>query len=477
MIDIFKKFEVLNVESVKESLKEKVANFNRKLKRNLRVENPYFDNFKELKKQKEKFEREDFYFEILLEDLEKYKKVGLDDEQYWEKEVKKFETMVSNSKNPTLDKKLKKNIRLSRKLILERWDKKLNYVYEEWKKKRREELEKEFIEKTKEWLKKREAFYNAVKNLSFGSDLFSLDEAELSKYDIKEIKKWAEYIENSKELKKLANIIGRMKAAHQNYKEELVKVTKEYVNTIKKSEFKSEIDGVKLDNDLNLVLPHELALLDNETSEMLFFKKYIEKSLICFESIAQRETEEEIISKVEEEELRKVAKEEEKGPIILAIDTSSSMMGEPEAVAKAITLFIATRAKKEKRDCFLINFSTSIETFEFSKKKGITDLISFLKKSFHGGTDITPAIKYAVDLMNGKYKNADLLVISDFVMGNLGKKISNSIKEAKKNRNRFYALIIGAYSKNSKIQDFDKTWIFNSIYGDIEVLEDLENMF
>jgi len=477
MLDKFKEFEVLNVESVKKTLKEKIANFNRKLKRSLRIENPYFDNFKELEKQKEKFKRGDFYLEVFLEDLEKYKKVGLDDEKYWEKEVKKFEAMVSKSKNPTLDKKLKKNIRLSRKLLLKKWEEKLNYLYEEWKQKRKEELEKEFIKKTKEWLKKREAFYKAVKNLSFGSDLFSLDEAELSEYDIKEIKKWAEYIENSKELKKIANIIGRMKAAHQNYKEELVKVTKEYVNTIKKSEFKSEIDGVKLDNDLNLVLPHELALLDNEESEILFFKKFIERSLVCFESIAQKEIEEEIISKVEEEELRKVAKEEEKGPIILAIDTSGSMAGEPEAIAKAISLFIATRAKKEKRDCFLINFSTSIETFEFNKKKGIKDLITFLKKSFHGGTDVTPAIKYAVNLMKDKYKNADLLVISDFIMGDLGNDIRKSIKKAKKNKNRFYALIIGAYSKDSKIQDFDKTWIFNSIYGDVEVLEDFENIF
>jgi len=474
MIEKFKEFEVLEKEDVKEKLVEKIEDFKRKLKRTLRIENPYFDNEKELEKQKEKFERGDFYFEVFLEDIEKYKKVGLDDEKYWNKEVVKYEKMVSNAKNPTLDKKLRKNIKLSRQLILTKWEEKLKFLYEEWRKDRLKKLEEEFIEKTKKWLRKREEFYQAIKNLSFGNDLFDFSESELSQYDIKEIQKWAEFIEKSEELKKLAHIIGRLKSSHKNYKQELVKVTKEYVNVKKRSEFKTEIDGIKLDNDLNLVLPHELALL--EEMEILFFKKYIERSLICFESIAQKEIEEEFISKIEEEELRKVAKEDEKGPVILAIDTSASMMGEPEAIAKAITLYIASLAKKEKRDCFLINFSTSIETFEFTSKKGIKDLISFLKKSFHGGTDATPAIEYATKLMKEKYKNADLLLISDFVM-HLDKSIEEKVKQAKKNKNKFYALIIGSYNKNSKIESFDKTWVFNSIHGDIEVLEDLENMF
>ena len=477
MIEKFKEFEVLKVDSVKEKLNEKIDNFKRKLKRTLRIENPYYENEKKLKLQKEKFDREEFYFEVFLQDIKGYEEIGLDDKSYWQKEINKYENMVSQSTNPTLNKKLQNNIKLSRQLILKRWEEKLNKLYKEWKDKKTKTLEEDFIAKTKKWLKSREKFYKAVKNLSFGGDLFSLDESELSEYDINQIKKWAEYIDKSEELKKLANIIGRLKSAHQNYKEELVKVTKEYVNVLTKNEFKTEIDGVKLDNDLNLVLPHELALLDDENMEILFFKNYIEKSLICFESIAQKEIEYELISKVEEEEVRKTAEDEEKGPIILAIDTSGSMAGEPEAIAKAISLFIATRAKKENRDCFLINFSTSIETFEFNGKKGIKDLISFLGKSFYGGTDVTPAIKYAVNLMKDKYKNADLLVISDFVMEDLGTNIRNSIKEAKKNKNRFYALIIGAYSKDSKIKDFDKTWIFNSIYGDIEILEDFENLF
>jgi uncharacterized protein with von Willebrand factor type A (vWA) domain len=476
MIEKFKEFEVLNVESIKEKLKEKIKEFERKKRRILKTENPYLENQKKLHLQKEKFQREEFYFEVFLEDIAAYKEIGIDDKNYWEKEIEKYEIKIKKFKNPTLNKKLKKQLKLSRQLILKKWEEKLNRLYNEWIKKREKELEEEFIKNTKEWLKKREIFFKAIKDLSFGNELFSLDEDELSEYDIKELKKWAEYIENSKELKKLADIIGRLKKAHKNYKEELVKVTKECINVKKRSEFKSEIEGVKLDNDLNLVLPHELAFL-GEDAEMLFFKKYIEKSLICFESIAKKEVEEEFISKIEEEELRKVAQDEQKGPIILAIDTSGSMSGEPEAIAKAISLYIATKAKKENRDCFLINFSTSIETFEFTKKHGIKDLISFLKKSFHGGTDVTPAIKYAVNLMKNKYKNADLLVISDFIMGNFGKKIISSIYEAKKNKNRFYALIIGAYSKDLKVEYFDKTWIFNSLYGDIEILEEFENQF
>ena len=63
--------------------------------------------------------------------------------------------------------------------------------------------------------------------------------------------------------------------------------------------------------------------------------------------------------------------DDSKGPMILCIDTNGSMNGTPEYIAKAIALYFATQSMKEKRKCFLINFSTSIETLELTNENGL----------------------------------------------------------------------------------------------------------
>ena len=47
---------------------------------------------------------------------------------------------------------------------------------------------------------------------------------------------------------------------------------------------------------------------------------------------------------------------QEKGPVIICIDTSGSMNGEPEDIAKSLSLFILLECIKEKRSCYIISF-------------------------------------------------------------------------------------------------------------------------
>ena len=44
-------------------------------------------------------------------------------------------------------------------------------------------------------------------------------------------------------------------------------------------------------------------------------------------------------------------------------------------------------------------FSTNIETFEVTGATGIAELTGFLSQSFHGGTDVAPALCYAIKLL------------------------------------------------------------------------------
>lgn len=60
----------------------------------------------------------------------------------------------------------------------------------------------------------------------------------------------------------------------------------------------------------------------------------------------------------------------------MAIDTSTSMSCAPETVAKAVALYFTARARMQNRVCYLINFSTGIETLDLSSEIGlVTDYV------------------------------------------------------------------------------------------------------
>ena len=142
-------------------------------------------------------------------------------------------------------------------------------------------------------------------------------------------------------------------------------------------------------------------MLEDESLELLFDLKYIQNRLFCFEkqgyhSITQ-EAQEEIEKEIETKKQKK--REKNEGAIIVCVDTSGSMMGNPEYIAKALTLFLATKANTQKRACYLINFSIGIETMELSGKGGMAKLMQFLEMSFGGGTDVAPALKEGLKTM------------------------------------------------------------------------------
>ena len=60
---------------------------------------------------------------------------------------------------------------------------------------------------------------------------------------------------------------------------------------------------------------------------------------------------------MEQEEVS-VEKKEPKGPIIVCVDTSGSMQGTPENIAKTVTFALSKIAIEEERKCYLISFST-----------------------------------------------------------------------------------------------------------------------
>ena len=389
------KFKVLQIRSVKKEYYQHLRSFVRYVKNF----HPFKKHFKYLSMQKNKFKKGLFDLDTFIEDINGYKQLEkftvLNDLDYWVKQI-------NNSKA---------DIKLLRKSILQKWDKQLKKLFLKWKKEKKLIFEHRLIK----WLTIKESFYMNTMYLPFQEELFNLLKGDLAENDFKEVLKRLKIIEKTEGLKELFNILG--KKMFNEKKSKLKKIP----TSINKKQNKLLFDGIKLDNDISTLLPHELMLLNSEY-EILFFKKFIEKNLLCFD-VMENELKNSILT------IEKTDTTPKKGDIILCIDTSLSMQGDNENIAKAISLYIASKAINEKRKCIIINFSTFIDTFKVNEN--IKEMISFLKKSFHGGTDITLALKEVINLIQENYQNADLLVISDFIMKNLQESLKSKINYLK----------------------------------------------
>lgn len=141
-----------------------------------------------------------------------------------------------------------------------------------------------------------------------------------------------------------------------------------------------------------------------------------------------------------------------------------------------MTLLIAGKARQQKRACYLINFSTDIDTLDLANDFGMEALIKFLGMSFHGGTDAIPALDHALGVMqNETYERADLLMISDFIMASLPEPTRQQIVQQRTHGNRFYSLVIGDYFMTQRLTSlFDHEWVFDPQTSQIHELISFE---
>lgn len=270
------------------------------------------------------------------------------------------------------------------------------------------------------------------------------------------LKKYNDLLEKDESIRELANLLGRYRKSEKEVEETF------YSETIIKQEWKikhaqkNEFVGIRESNDLNTLLPVEISLLADVDTETIFYKKFAEKKLLTYDynnlmSVSENESNE--ISK---------EKEENKGPIIICVDTSGSMKGTPEQVAKMLSFALLKIAMKGNRKCYLISFSNEVSTLDLSTlPDSIENLINFLSMSFSGGTDATPAFEETLNLIQGEdFRKADILFISDFVILEIEDELEDLIEEAQSNKTSFHSLTIGSSGNNKVLDIFDNHWIF-----------------
>jgi len=321
-------------------------------------------------------------------------------------------------------------------------------------------LQKQFLENQKYF----DNYYQKLKEISkiFGdiSNLaglgWDLSQGILQSKEWLNLAKFSKLLEQKETLKKLVETLGRMKYSNEDFDMENI-LYKEIVvekKRILSSTAKDEVVGIHQSSNINLILPSEISNLANPETEMLFYSKFLEEKLLTYDLQGfEDKTSKKEIEKEREEKKRK----KQKGPIIINIDTSGSMHGTPEEVAKALTLAMVKIALKENRECYLITFSSVNQVVEYELTKGnsaLNSLINFLMYSFGGGTDFETPLKRSLEILEkDNFSKADILMITDGYAG-ITSELSETLQKAKKENDfKITTVIVGSSISEDKFSD------------------------
>ena len=230
---------------------------------------------------------------------------------------------------------------------------------------------------------------------------------------------------------------------------------------------KSDISGITVGDDLNSLLPTEIAMLSEKGTQDIFYRNYAEKRLQVFASASSGEAK----------------KKHQDGPVIICLDTSSSMNGEPATVAKMLAIAVTIYAMRRRRKVLVIKYSYghACETFK-SMKKDKDKLMNFLIWHGVGGNDENRMFSYLFGKRLPKepaYDTADILCISDFGWCCLCEDVQEMIAQAKSSGMKFYGLGVNIgdkrYGASLEAMDIcDSKWLWDGMEcveiadGDIE---------
>ena len=145
--------------------------------------------------------------------------------------------------------------------------------------------------------------------------------------------------------------------------------------------------GYRLGERLADVAPCELALLADAATEDLFMRRAAEHRL----TVVDRRS-----------------PEPDPDPVVLLVDTSGSMEGEPELFAKALALALVQRLVPQGRRVDIVQFSGARDHSELrADAAGLPALLAFLARSFHGSTDFDSALELGLE------RAADVVLVTD----------------------------------------------------------------
>lgn len=288
--------------------------------------------------------------------------------------------------------------------------------------------------------------------------LWDMSAARLSKTDLTTMRRYAEFLKKNQGLREIAEQLGRMANDSDEANPQHASVSEWQMMEEKSDQATDDIVGVHESDDLNKMLPNEALFLAHPELEVLFYQHLVDKRLLNYRMQGKNHR----LRQVKAYHPNHAETEVEKGPFIICVDASGSMNGFPEQCAKAIAYALMQIALAEDRDCFVILFSTELITYELTRQDGLREAGNFLSYTFHGGTDFEPVIAQCVQLMQSeKYRNADLVAVSDFIAPKQTEEMLEQVAELKAQRNRFHAVTLSKYGNPALLSLFDHCWHYH----------------
>lgn len=190
---------------------------------------------------------------------------------------------------------------------------------------------------------------------------------------------------------------------------------------------RSEVVGVEQTGHVERLLGSELALLDDPIMGDELLMRLGDKKALGYKMVGKEK--------------------EGKGPLILAIDDSYSMLGAKETWARAVALAMLDAAREENRPFGIIIYDERVHTsriFPDPKLADPREILELLTTFNHGGTKYAPAITLALDWIESRVDpKAKKLAKADVVHITDGEADASGAREALARAERIGARIYG----------------------------------
>ena len=259
----------------------------------------------------------------------------------------------------------------------------------------------------------------------------------------------ARQINKSAKLQKLAAISGRFTRIALQQQKTRVKHPPD------------EIISIKTGNEIERLLPAEMALITVPELEDLFYLKFAEGSLMQYDLDGHEP--------------------QGQGPIIVALDESGSMSAGHDGLtgeiwSKAVMLSLLSIARLQKRDFAVIHFSgdADLKVNLFPKGEGTpAEIIACAGFFYGGGTVFENWMNKALELVDGsQFEKADVICISD----GIGYVSPEAVEQWKKRRTersmRAYSVLIGTEHGEPLLKEIsDAVFYLKDLSEDLPALE------
>jgi uncharacterized protein with von Willebrand factor type A (vWA) domain len=249
------------------------------------------------------------------------------------------------------------------------------------------------------------------------------------------LKNYSTYFERNPDLRNIVDFIGRREFDPPS-------------DRIHLSPFgKNRIQTIRFSDSINNLLPMEASKLLNPSLKRKFYADMVEGKLLSYQFLGKHFTGPPNIKP--------------RGPMIVLVDTSGSMHGAPQSLAKSAVLAMAKLMLSQERDMKVILFASTSQHLEIelgNRRKMSEKFLNFLIYTFGGGTDFNTALASGLKSLKEKdFQGADLLFITDGKSEVSDELILARWEEAKKKYNaKVYSLIVGGSGAGglSKISDY-----------------------